>query len=209
MHAMRVRVISSPAFSGQKVIAAILFEQTMDGEADGRPVPTYLWEHRHVVPLVKVDKGLEAEADARQPDEGRCPRSMRCSTGRPGSASAGTKKRSTIRLPDERGIAAIAAQQFEVGAQIARHGLIPILEPEVLLKSPDRRARRGNPARRAQARPRRPPVRPPGDAQAHHPRSARLLSRADRAPALRPAWWRSRAAIPGTRPASSSPRTAG
>ncbi len=139
MHAMRVRVISSPAFSGQKVIAAILFEQTMDGEADGRPVPTYLWEQRGVVPMVKVDKGLEPEADGvslMKP----MPELDKLLDRAASLGVAGTKMRSTIRLPDERGIAAIAAQQFAVGAQIDRHGLMPILEPEVLLKSPDRRA---------------------------------------------------------------------
>ena len=139
MHAMRVRVITSPSFTGQKVIAAILFEQTMDGEADGRTVPGYLWQERGVVPLVKVDKGMEAEADGvtlMKPILGLDALLDRAA----GLGVAGTKMRSAIRLPDERGIAAIAAQQFEIGDQIARHGLMPILEPEVLLKSPDRGA---------------------------------------------------------------------
>ena len=139
MHAMRVRVITSPVFTGRKVIASILFEQTMDGEADGRPVPTYLWEERGVVPLVKVDKGMQAEVDGvtlmkPMPElDALLERAARLGV-------AGTKMRSAVRLPDEKGIAAIAAQQFEIGAQIARHGLMPILEPEVLLKSPDRQA---------------------------------------------------------------------
>ncbi len=138
MHAMRVRVITAPAFTGRRVIATILFEQTMDGEAEGRPVPSYLWEERGVVPFVKVDKGLEAESDGVSlmkaiPDLDRLlERAVRLGV-------AGTKMRSTIRLPDQKGIAAIARQQFEIGETIAGYGLMPILEPEVLIKSPDKK----------------------------------------------------------------------
>ncbi len=138
MHEMRVRVISAPAFTGSKVIGTILFERTMDGEAEGRPVPSYLWEERGVVPFVKVDKGIEAEADGvslmkDMPDlDALLERAVKLGV-------AGTKMRSTIRLPDARGIAAIARQQFEVGERIARHDLMPILEPEVLIKSPDKK----------------------------------------------------------------------
>ena len=135
MHEMRVRVITSPAFTGDKVIGSILFERTMDGEAKGTPVPTYLWEEKHCVPFLKVDKGLEAEADGvslMKPMPGLdtlLERAVKLGV-------FGTKMRSTINLPSESGIEAIAAQQFEIGAQIARHGLVPILEPEVLIKSP-------------------------------------------------------------------------
>ena len=135
MHAMRVRVITSPAFTGDKVIGAILFERTMDGEAQGKPVPSYLWEDRGCVPFLKVDKGLEAEADGvslMKPIPGLDALLDRAV----GLNVFGTKMRSTIHLASESGIAAIAAQQFEIGSQIARHGLVPILEPEVLIKSP-------------------------------------------------------------------------
>ena len=139
MHEMRVRVMTAPPFTGRKVIATILFEQTMDGEAGGQPVPTYLWRERGVVPFVKVDKGVEAEADGvslmkPMPDlDALLERAV-------GLGVAGTKMRSTIRLPDATGIAAIVRQQFEVGARIAGFDLMPILEPEVLIKSPDKGA---------------------------------------------------------------------
>jgi fructose-bisphosphate aldolase class I len=139
MHEMRVRIISSPAFTGAKVIAAILFERTMDGQAHGKPVPSYLWEDRGVVPFLKVDKGMEAEADGvtlMKPIGGLdelLERAVKLGI-------YGTKMRSTINLASKTGIAAIAAQQFEVGAQIAAHGLVPILEPEVLIKSPEKAA---------------------------------------------------------------------
>ena len=138
MHEMRVRVMTAPSFTGNKIIGAILFEGTMDGTAKGKPVPSYLWEDRHVVPFLKVDKGLEAEkdgvklmradADARRPARSRIV----------GLGIFGTKMRSVIRLPSKTGIAAIAEQQFAVGKQIRKHGLVPILEPEVLIKSPDK-----------------------------------------------------------------------
>ena len=143
MHAMRVRIITSPAFTGEKVIGAILFERTMDGkaggdgEAGGKPVPAYLWEDKHVVPFLKVDKGLEAEADGvslmkPMPElDTLLARAVKLGI-------YGTKMRSTINLASKSGIAAIAAQQFEVGRQIAAHGLMPILEPEVSIKSPDK-----------------------------------------------------------------------
>ena len=137
MHAMRVRVITAPSFTGDKVIGSILFERTMDGEAQGKPVPSYLWENRGCVPFLKVDKGLEAETDGvslMKPIPGLdtlLDRAVRLNV-------FGTKMRSTIHLASETGIAAIARQQFEIGAQIARHGLVPILEPEVLIKSPDK-----------------------------------------------------------------------
>jgi len=138
VHEMRVRIMTAPAFSGEKVIAAILFERTMDGEAKGKPVPTYLWEQRGVVPIVKVDKGLEAEKDGvslmkPMPDLDKLlARAVKLGV-------FGTKMRSVINLASKDGIAAIARQQFEFGEQIAKHGLIPILEPEISIKSPDKR----------------------------------------------------------------------
>lgn len=139
MHEMRVRIMSSPAFTGDKVIAAILFERTMDGQAQGKPVPSYLWEDRGVVPFLKVDKGLETEADGvslMKPIPGLDPLLDRAV----GLGVFGTKMRSTINLASKTGIDAIVAQQFEIAEQIARHGLVPILEPEVLIKSPDKPA---------------------------------------------------------------------
>jgi fructose-bisphosphate aldolase class I len=139
VHAMRVRIISAPAFTGAKVIAAILFERTMDGEAKGKPVPTYLWEDRGVVPLLKVDKGLTDEHDGVQvmkPIPGLDDLLARASK----LGIYGTKMRSVIKLASQSGIATVVDQQFGIAAQIAKHGLIPIIEPEVSIKSPDKAA---------------------------------------------------------------------
>lgn len=142
MHEMRVRMMTSPAFTGDKVIAAILFERTMDGDVKGKPVPSFLWEDRRVVPFLKVDKGLEAEKDGVQlmkPIGGLdelLDRAVKLGV-------YGTKMRSTINLANRAGVAAIAKQQFEIGEQIAMHGLMPILEPEVLIKSPEKAAAEG------------------------------------------------------------------
>jgi len=137
VHEMRVRIMTAPAFTGAKVIAAILFEGTMDGDVQGKSVPTFLWEERGVIPFLKVDKGLEAENDG-------------VSLMRPMPALDallvravklgvfGTKMRSVINLPSKEGIAAVVAQQFDVAAQIAEQGLMPIIEPEVSIKSPDK-----------------------------------------------------------------------
>jgi fructose-bisphosphate aldolase class I len=139
MHEMRVRIITAPAFTGAKVIAAILFEGTMDGEVRGRPTPTFLWQERSVIPFVKADKGLEPEKDGVQlmrpmPELGALlTRAVRLGV-------FGTKMRSVINLPSQDGIAAIVAQQFDVAAQIAEQGLIPIIEPEVSIKSPNKAA---------------------------------------------------------------------
>ena len=137
MHQMRVRIITAPAFNGSKVLATILFEQTMDGTVEGRSLPAYLWEERRVVPFVKVDKGLEGEANGvslMKP----MPQLNALLDRAVELGVAGTKMRSTIRLADRAGIAAAVRQQFEVGEQIAAYGLLPILEPEVLIKSPDK-----------------------------------------------------------------------
>ena len=137
VHEMRVRIMTAPSFTGAEVIAAILFEGTMDGEAAGKPVPAFLWEDRGVVPFLKVDKGLEAEKDGVQlmkPIPGLdalLARAVKLGV-------FGTKMRSFIRLASPDGIAAVVAQQFEVAEQIAAHGLMPIIEPEVSIKSPDK-----------------------------------------------------------------------
>jgi fructose-bisphosphate aldolase, class I len=137
VHEMRVRIITAPAFTGAKVIATILFEATMDGQARERPVPAFLWEERGVVPFLKVDKGLEAEADGvslMKPMpalDGLLTRAVKLGI-------FGTKMRSVINLPSKQGIAAVVMQQFDIAAQIAGHGLMPIIEPEVSIKSPDK-----------------------------------------------------------------------
>src|SRR5712671_1277955 len=137
MHQMRVRIMTAPAFTGAKVIAAILFEGTMDGEAQGKSVPAFLWEERGVIPFLKVDKGLEAENDGvslMKPIPALDALLIRAVK----LGIYGTKMRSTINLPSKDGIAAVVAQQFDVAAQIAEHGLMPIIEPEVSIKSPDK-----------------------------------------------------------------------
>lgn len=136
IHGMRSRIVTSPCFNGDKVIGAILFERTMDGEAGGKPVPALLWE-RGVVPFLKVDKGLEDEADGVQlmkPIGGLGELLDRAK----GLGIFGTKMRSVINLASESGIAAIVKQQFEVAGEILDHGLIPIIEPEVNIKSETR-----------------------------------------------------------------------
>ncbi len=136
IHAMRTRIITAPCFGNGKVIGAILFERTMDGDADGKPVPEKLWE-RGIVPFLKVDKGLEDQADGVQmmkpmPElDALCERAV-------GKGIFGTKMRSVINEASASGIAAIVAQQFEVGKQILAAGLMPILEPEVNIKSETR-----------------------------------------------------------------------
>jgi fructose-bisphosphate aldolase class I len=132
IHAMRARIIKSPAFTGDKVVGAILFEQTMDRDIDGVPTATYLWTTRHVVPFLKIDKGLEAEADGVQLMK-PMPGLDALLTRAKAAGIYGTKERSVIGAANAKGIAAIVAQQFAVGAQVAAHGLMPILEPEVTI----------------------------------------------------------------------------
>jgi fructose-bisphosphate aldolase class I len=137
MHEMRVRMMTAPAFSGAKVIAAILFEGTMDGQARDKSVPAFLWEDRGVIPFLKVDKGLEAEnggVSLMKPMptlDALLARAVKLGV-------FGTKMRSVIHLASKEGIAAVVKQQFDVAAQIAGHGLMPIIEPEVSIKSPDK-----------------------------------------------------------------------
>jgi fructose-bisphosphate aldolase class I len=139
MHAMRVRVMTAPSFRGDKIIGAILFEGTMDGLANGKPVPTYLWKDRGVVPFLKVDKGLDVEKDGVRLMK-PMPTLDALLARAVGLGIFGTKMRSVINLPSKTGIAAIVGQQFAAGRQILKHGLVPILEPEVLINSPGKAA---------------------------------------------------------------------
>jgi len=137
IHEMRARIVKSPAFTGDKVMGAILFERTMDGEIDGTPTAQYLWEERGVVPFLKVDKGLAPEEDGVQlmnpmPDlDALLTRAV-------SKGIFGTKMRSVIHAANADGIAANVAQQFEVGRQILSHGLVPIIEPEVTITISDK-----------------------------------------------------------------------
>jgi fructose-bisphosphate aldolase class I len=136
IHAMRSRVITAPPFTGDKVLGAILFERTMDGTVDGKPTPAALIE-RGVVPFIKIDKGLEDEANGVQlmkPNPGLDALLARAK----GLGVFGTKERSVVNLANAEGIAAVVAQQFEVGRQVLAGGLMPIIEPEVNIKSPER-----------------------------------------------------------------------
>lgn len=138
IHDMRSRIVTAPCFNGDKVIGAILFERTMDGDAGGKSVPVLLWE-RGVVPFLKVDKGLEDEADGVQLMKANpglddlCKRAV-------AKGVFGTKMRSVVNLANPVGIKAIVEQQFAEAARIAAHGLVPIIEPEVNIKSAERDA---------------------------------------------------------------------
>jgi len=137
IHGMRTRMIKSPAFSGNRVLGAILFEGTMDREVDGVGSAQYLWEKKQVIPFLKVDKGLADESNGVQvmkpmPD-------LDALLGRAVAKGIfGTKMRSVIKLANREGIAAVVAQQFAVGRQIIAKGLVPIIEPEVDIKSPQK-----------------------------------------------------------------------
>lgn len=136
IHEMRCRIITAPSFSGDKVVGAILFEKTMDGMVGGKTVPAALIE-KGVVPFIKIDKGLEDEADGVQlmkPMPGLDALLARAK----GLGVFGTKERSVINKASPSGIAAIVAQQFEVGRQVIAAGLMPILEPEYSIKAEDR-----------------------------------------------------------------------
>ncbi|MFT9447278.1 fructose bisphosphate aldolase [Gluconobacter japonicus] len=137
MHEMRVRIITSPAFQSHEVLAAILFEKTMDGTVGDVPVPTYLWKNCGIVPFLKIDKGLEEEKDGAQlmkPIPGLDALLERAAK----LGVYGTKERSVIRLANPEAIKVIVQQQFDIAAQVASHGLVPIMEPEVLVKSPEK-----------------------------------------------------------------------
>jgi fructose-bisphosphate aldolase class I len=137
IHEMRTRIVTSPSFTGDRVLGAILFEDTMDRQIEGRETPDYLWSVKGVVPFLKVDKGLADEADGVQlmkpiPD-------LDALLARAAAKGVfGTKMRSVIKLADPTGIERIVAQQFEIGRQILGAGLVPIIEPEVDIHSPQK-----------------------------------------------------------------------
>lgn len=137
IHQMRTRIITSPAFTGERIIGSILFEQTMDREIEGRGSADYLWSVKHVVPILKVDKGLADQADG-----------VRVMNPMPGLDDVltraikkgvfGTKMRSVIEIANPVGVEAVVDQQFEIGRRILEAGLIPIIEPEVDIHSPEK-----------------------------------------------------------------------
>jgi fructose-bisphosphate aldolase class I len=137
MHEMRSRIITSPAFNGDRILGAILFEMTMDRQVEGRDTPDYLWNVKQVVPFLKVDKGLADEADGVQlmkpiPD-------LADLLARANDKGVfGTKMRSVIKLANDAGVKQIVEQQFEIGREILGAGLVPIIEPEVDIKSPQK-----------------------------------------------------------------------
>jgi fructose-bisphosphate aldolase, class I len=139
IHQMRSRIVMSPVFGGDRVLAAILFEETMDRDFGDTPAATYLWERKGVVPFLKIDKGLADAADGVQlmkPIPGLDALLDRAAS----KGIFGTKERSVIGAADEAGIAAITEQQFDVARQVLSHGLIPILEPEITITIPDKAA---------------------------------------------------------------------
>jgi fructose-bisphosphate aldolase, class I len=137
IHEMRTRIVTSPVFGADRILGAILFEQTMDREIDGKPSASYLWEDKGVVPFLKIDKGLADAADGVQlmkplPDlDELLARAV-------ANGVFGTKERSVIGAADAAGITAIVGQQFDVAHQVLSHGLVPILEPEVTVTIPDK-----------------------------------------------------------------------
>ena len=137
IHAMRTRMIKSRAFNGDRVLGAILFEGTMDRQIDGIGSAEYLWSKKRVIPFLKVDKGLADERDGVQVMK-PMPELEALLVRGVAKGIFGTKMRSVIKLADEAGIAAVVRQQFEVGRQIIGHGLVPIIEPEVDIKSPQK-----------------------------------------------------------------------
>lgn len=136
-HAMRARIVASPAFTGERIVGAILFEQTMEREFGGQPAAEYLWKTRGIVPFLKIDKGLEAAENGCQ--------LMKAIPGLDATLERarakgifGTKERSVIGAANAEGIRAVVDQQFELGDQVLAHGLMPILEPEVTISIPDK-----------------------------------------------------------------------
>ncbi|MDH3265611.1 MAG: fructose bisphosphate aldolase [Gammaproteobacteria bacterium] len=137
VHEMRTRIMTSKAFGGDRILGAILFENTMDREVEGQSTASYLWDVKNVVPFLKVDKGLAAEVDGAQvmnPDPGLAELLKKAKA----AGIFGTKMRSVIKQANAAGIKAVVDQQFEVGRQIVAAGLIPIIEPEVDIHCPDK-----------------------------------------------------------------------
>jgi len=137
IHQMRARIIKSPAFTGDKVMGAILFEQTMDRDIDGTPTAQYLWEKRGVVPFLKIDQGLQEAKDGVKLMK-PMPKLDALLTRAAAAGIFGTKERSVVDAANPAGIAAVVAQQFEVARQVLAHGLVPIIEPEVTISIADK-----------------------------------------------------------------------
>ncbi|HVV36273.1 MAG TPA: fructose bisphosphate aldolase [Acidimicrobiales bacterium] len=137
IHEMRSRIIESPSFNGDRILGAILFEMTMDRQISGMDTAEYLWSKKGVVPFLKIDKGLADEADNVQLMKAMPDLDALLERG-VAKGIFGTKERSVINDANETGVQAIAAQQFEVGKQVLSHGLVPILEPEVNIKAPNK-----------------------------------------------------------------------
>ncbi len=139
VHEMRTRIMTSPVFTGARILATILFEMTMDRQVDGMGTAEYLWERKRIVPILKIDKGLTPETDGVRtmkpiPDlDATLTRAL-------SHGVFGTKMRSVIRLADPAGIGAVVAQQFGVALQVLAHGLVPIIEPEIDIHSPEKAA---------------------------------------------------------------------
>ena len=137
IHAMRTRIVTSPSFGGDRILGAILFENTMDREIGGKPSARYLWEEKNVVPFLKVDKGLAEEADGAQtmkPMPALGPLLARARE----NGIFGTKMRSVVKLANPAGVKAVVDQQFAIGRRILEAGLVPIIEPEVDIHSPEK-----------------------------------------------------------------------
>ncbi len=139
VHEMRSRIVTSPSFTGQRILGAILFENTMDRDVAGRPSPSYLWEVKNVVPILKVDKGLADEEDGVQVMKPMPELEALLERGK-AKGIFGTKMRSVIKQASPAGIARVVEQQFETGNRILDAGLVPIIEPEVDIHCPDKAA---------------------------------------------------------------------
>jgi fructose-bisphosphate aldolase, class I len=139
MHEMRTRIMTSPSFGGDRILGAILFEDTMNRQVDGRETSDYLWSVKQVVPFLKIDKGLAAESDGVQLMKPIPGLRQLLDTG-VAKGVFGTKMRSVISLADPAGVVAIVSQQFEIASQVLGSGLIPIIEPEISISSPQKAA---------------------------------------------------------------------
>lgn len=137
VHEMRTRIMTSPVFTGDRILATILFEMTMDRQVDGMGTAEYLWERKRIVPILKIDKGLTAEADGVRTMK-PIPELDATLIRARDHGIFGTKMRSVIRLADPAGIGAVVAQQFGVALQVLTHGLVPIIEPEIDIHSPEK-----------------------------------------------------------------------
>jgi fructose-bisphosphate aldolase class I len=137
IHQMRTRIITSPAFDGNRILGAILFEATMDRDIQGKPTAQFLWENKRVVPILKIDKGLADEANGVQTMK-PMPELDKLLAKAKSKGIFGTKERSVIKQANAAGIQAVVDQQFEVAKQVVAAGLVPIIEPEVDIKCPDK-----------------------------------------------------------------------